>query len=197
MSKKHTLLWFGMIILGCFLIVALSLWIARVRLASTQVDSRSQKTSLVVKAPPQNNTPTSVLSFSPATLVVATASARQVETVFVNIDSGMNDLQKINLDLNYDPNVLTNLEVSPGGAVLYSSPDVKSSAENGHINLSATLNTSGSTASSIKGPVLKISFTPKSGIFTTNIKFLPTTTLFGSDNKPTLKSIAEEVIRTN
>ncbi len=81
----------------------------------------------------------------------------------VNIDSESNDLQFAHVELNYDPNVLTNVTVTKGtllGSPILDEPGAPS-VTSGKVTYGAA-RTSGNTAVSVKGTFFTIQFRIKS-----------------------------------
>ena len=102
MSKRTLLLIFAL-----FIITAVLLMVAYYRPYS--LPTITQTTPIVQQQPVAQAT----LSFSEPTVTTSTTSARTY-TVPVNISTGKNKVTAVQLELQYDPKLLTNVAVVPG-----------------------------------------------------------------------------------
>ena len=112
-----------------------------------------------------------VMSLSPNPVEVSSNSG----TVDVNVDTANNNITGVQLELSYDPNVLTNVQVSPASffdapSVLINNIDTK----NGKISYAIVIPPTGEAKKGV-GIVATIKFNIKKGATAnqTQIEFLP------------------------
>lgn len=141
-------------------------------LAVSQPSEKTQVTPqpTTVVAQPTPSLIQTVLSLSPGAVEVSSAAG----SVDVIIDSANNNVTGVQLELSYDPAVLTNVALSP--ASFFETPSVlinRVDAKNGKISYAIVIPPTG-TAKKGAGNVAKINFDVKKGATgSTQIQFLP------------------------
>lgn len=116
------------------------------------------------------------LAFSPSPLIISPTLIQSPGSLDVVIDTGSKKATAVQLELSYDPKVLTNIELSPG--TFFDNPIelIKTiDADNGRISYAVAISPNG-TEKQGKGTVATIKFVANTQVAkATQISFLPKT----------------------
>lgn len=170
-------------------IVTIILFVVALR-AGQQEEAPSTAEQTDVAQQPQPTVPAnSVLSLSPNPLTVAPGTQGSVE---VTIDPSDNAVTAVQLEIGYDPNVLSNVQVTAGP--LFPNPVIlidKNDAQAGRYTYAVGITPSSQTITSA-GTVATITFTTNAAAVGTDTQLglLPTTLI-------TARGVAESVLKSS
>lgn len=111
MSKKTLALIITLLILTIVLVVV-AIYTRETPL--TQTSEQTSQEDQTTDATPTPSVAQTTLALSPNPVYPNTTGTTSATTVYVNIDTGTNEVSAVQLEIQYDPTVLTNMRVMPG-----------------------------------------------------------------------------------
>lgn len=177
-----------LVLISALVLVTVVLFIIALR-SSNQPSTQQPTPSQVMQQAVPTSVAHSVLTLSPNPVIVAPG---QQGSVNVNIDTADNNVTAVQLEIAYDPNVVSNVQVAPGP--LFSNPVVlinKNSVQNGRMTYAFGIAPNQQTVQGT-GVVAMVTFTAKSSAVgkQSQLALLPTTLV-------TARGIASSVLKSS
>lgn len=151
--------------------------------------------ALLPKKPAPEPTPVTQITPNPAQTILTISSTPIPQatpssyTTDVVINTGQNKVTSVQLELSFDPNILTKVDITPGAFFINPSVELKNiDMENGRITYA--ISPGDGTGALGQGILAKISFTAAKNSTLTTIDFLPKT-------KVTAEDVLESVLKSS